>query len=171
MYYTEPNRKLEFTAKYKQQEKILQMFVTTLKAIIPIIGQYNGKVVNVKLTKSAKEVCKDVYISLSDNNISLSVGSLTKMYKSIDGTSNNVDKYNYTFPISTDENKRLDSTKTIEIINEEIEYLTSEITAILNDISFNYDKEVEEYNKLKQAVKKYEETFSHRLRRSIRIEY
>jgi ElaB/YqjD/DUF883 family membrane-anchored ribosome-binding protein len=64
----------------------------------------------------------------------------------------------------------LDSVKTIETINEEIDYLISEITAILNDISFNYDKEVEEYKKLKQAIKDYEQRFSNRLKRYIRID-
>ncbi len=51
MYYTEPYRKIEFTAKYQQQEKVYQLFVTALKAIKPIIAQYDGKVVNVKLAK------------------------------------------------------------------------------------------------------------------------
>ncbi len=86
MYYTEPNRKQEFTAKYEHQEKIYQMFVTTLKAIIPVIEQYNGKVVNVKLIKSAKEVIKNMYINLSNNKISFSVDSLTKIYKNTNGT-------------------------------------------------------------------------------------
>ncbi|MFC4673266.1 hypothetical protein [Dysgonomonas termitidis] len=171
MYYTEPYRKIEFTAKYQQQEKVYQLFVTALKAIKPIIAQYDGKVVNVRLVKSAKEVIKGVYISLSGNTISISVDSLTRMYKSGNTPGNgNIDKSNCDFTISTDENKRLDSVKTIETINEEINYLISEITAILNDISFNYDKEVEEYKKLKQAIKDYEQRFSNRLKRYIRID-
>ena len=171
MYYTEPYRKIEFTAKYQQQEKVYQLFVTALKAIKPIITQYDGKVVNVKLVKSAKEVIKGVYISLSGNTISISVDSLTRMYKSENTPGNgNIDKSNYEFTISTDENKRLDSEKTIETINEEIDYLISEIAAILNDISFNYDKEVEEYKKLKLAIKDYEQRFSNRLKRYIRID-
>ncbi|HML66713.1 MAG TPA: hypothetical protein PKC55_17950 [Dysgonomonas sp.] len=171
MYYTEPYRKIEFTAKYQQQERVYQLFVTALKAIKPIIARYDGKMVNVKLIKSAKEVIKDVFVSLSGNTINISVDSLTRMYKSENTSGNgNIDRSNYGFTISTDDNKRLDSAKTIETISEEINYLISEITAILNDISFKYDKEVEEYKKLKQAIKDYEQRFSNRLRRYIRID-
>lgn len=171
MYYTEPYRKIEFKAKYQQQEKVYQLFVTALKAIKPIIAQYDGKMVNVKLVKSAKEVVKGVFVSLSGNTINISVDSLTRMYKSENTSGNgNIDRSNYEFTISTDDNKRLDSEKTIDTINEEINYLISEITAILNDISFNYDKEVEEYKKLKQAIQDYQERFSSRLRRYIRID-
>jgi hypothetical protein len=127
-------------------------------------------VVNVRPVKSAKEAVKDVFISLSDNTINISVDSLAKMYKTVTGTYGNVDTYNYRFSISTDENNRLDSTKTIETINSEIEYLISEITAILNDISFYYDKEVEAFAELQKAIQKYEEAYSTRLRRYIRID-
>lgn len=169
MYYTEPNRKQEFTAKYKQQEKVYQIFVTAMKAIIPVINQYDGKVINVRLVKSAKEVVKDVYISLSDDKINLSVDAHTKMYKSVSGTYSNIDVYHYEFTISKDENNRLDSANTIVSINSEIEYLISEITAILNDISFYYDKEIEAYAELKKAIQEYKDAYTSRLQRHITI--
>ncbi len=171
MYYAEPKRKEEFTRKYTHQKKIYQQFVTVLKALIPIVAGYDGKVVNVKLIREFKEVVGDLFISLNGCEISISTDTLARCYENVQGNWSQVDVIRYTFNLSIDENKRLNSESTIATINEEINYLTSEIAFILTDISTMYDLEVEAYLKIKAAIQDYQKSFSDRLKRYIRIDY
>ncbi len=171
MYYAEPQRKQEFTNKFEHQVKIYQQFVNVLKDIIPVVTEYNGKVLNVKIVRACKAVASDMNISLDGREVAISVNYNTQHYKNAQGYMSKVDISRFTFSISVDENKRVYSKKSVETIQEEIKYFREQIAAIQKDICFDYDEEVKAYEEFKKLTEAYNKRFSNRLRRSIIINY
>lgn len=170
-------RKKDFNANTKQQNVVYQNLIDILDNCIPVIQKFDGKVINARFITAISEIVNPQKLHFSfgsrpgSKETTLKIGDYKNRYYPCVNSEGvkYIDRYEthitlaFTQPIDGNGQPRLNASQTFANVEETRKELSALIIAHNNDLD-NYDKELEMWTQLKQAVEQYEKAFSYRLR-------
>lgn len=158
-----------FIAEKKQLIKVNELFIDTLNSIIPVITKFDNKVYNKRLITAFQKVGtdKDIHYSMKNDRVEIyCLGDLRMVKDSKDRFLGHLNRDTVWLYIHFNKDSKIDSEKTIDIVNNLIVRCNNYINSYKDCIE-NYDTYIKRNNEFIQAIKEYKESVPNSLRLNI----
>lgn len=161
----------------KQQIKVYQDLISILKELNEVINTFDGKVINIRLTKYIKEKLNVDCAIISNYRGIKSLKIISKENRSItihdvNGNSSTayVEYNTIEICLQREENNRLEAKFVLQRLQDEINIIEEKIFS-LNKTIINFDNMLKEYQEIKKRIEDFNNRYDYSIRERERLRF